>query len=160
MIPPRIAYLEISPRQTGKTERLVRHAKSCLAAGKRVCFVTLQGSVEDIRHRLPGAFIWGNDEEVPCREDDEGVIWFYDEFDWLDSTKIHAGAYYATTPKFLRTLGEQTAENDLLLGLIEANDRQFCRYTWPVDLSDILKETRASYSPEEFRLLYLGEFLK
>lgn len=157
MIPPRIAHLEISPRQTGKTERLIQRAKPYLVAGKKVCFVTLNGLVEDMRRRLPGAVILEDGEDVPCGED---AIWFYDEFDWLNSTRIRAGAFYATTPRFQRTAGVHTAENDLLLRLIEANNRHFCRYTWPTHMPDILEEARASHSPEEFRLLYLGEFLK
>ncbi|TWC36688.1 hypothetical protein FBY02_103224 [Pseudomonas sp. SJZ078] len=160
MIPPRIAHLEISPRQTGKTERLIQRAKPYLVAGRKVCFVTSKGLVEDMRRRLPGAVILEDGKDVPCDEDAENAIWFYDEFDWLNSTRIRADAFYATTPRFQRTVGVHTSENDLLLRLIEANNRYFCRYTWQIHMSDILEEARASHSPEEFRLLYLGEFLK
>lgn len=154
----RIAYLDISPRQTGKTERLVQCAKPYLAAGRNVRFVTHYGLVEDMQRRLPGARILPNSEAL--LDDTDDSVWFYDEFDWLDSTKVRPGAYYATTPKFLRTLGVDTAENDLLLRLIEANSGHFQRYTWPFYMGDTLSEARLVHSPEDFRLLYLGEFLK
>ncbi|MDR6956609.1 hypothetical protein J2W43_000572 [Pseudomonas brassicacearum] len=160
MTPPKIAYLEISPRQTGKTERLIQLAQPYLVAGRKVCFVTVKGLVEDLRRRLPGAVILEDGEDVLFGEDVENAVWFYDEFDWLNSTRIRADAFYATTPRFQRTAGINTSENDLLLRLIEANNRYFCRYTWQIHMSDILEEARASHSPEEFRLLYLGEFLK
>ncbi|PKA72410.1 hypothetical protein ATI02_5464 [Pseudomonas baetica] len=155
----RIAYLDISPRQTGKTERLIQHAKTHLEAGQRVCFVTLTGLVEDTRRRLPGAAILKDGEELPTDENPDDAVWFYDEFDWLDSIEIRPGAYYATTPKRLREAG-LPVENDMLLRLIAAHGGHYRRYTWPFDMSHILKEARSSYSREDFRLLYLGEFLK
>lgn len=157
---PRIAYLDISPRQTGKTERLIQRAKPYLEAGRRVYFITFEGLVEDMRRRLPGALILRDGEELVAAENTEEAVWFYDEFDWLDSTVIRPGAYYATTPKFLREAGVHTAEADVLLRLIVAHGGHYCRYTWPFDMADILNKARASYSPEDFRLLYLGEFLK
>lgn len=154
----RIAYLDISPRQTGKTERLVQHAKSCLSAGRNVRFVTSDGLVEDMQGRLPGAQV------LPDREDlHDGIndgVWFYDEFDWLKSTKMRPGAYYATTPKFQRVLGVHTAENDLLLRLVQANEGHFRRYSWAIYMDDTIKEARLQHTPEEFRHLYLGEFLQ
>lgn len=157
---PRIAYLDISPRQTGKTERLIQRAKPYLDAGRRVCFVTVEGLIEDMRRRLPGALILKDGEELPNDENTDDAVWFYDEFDWLDSTVIRSGAYYATTPKFIREAGLHTADTDLLLRLIEAHDGHYCRYTWPFNMTDTLIKVRASYSPEDYRLLYLGEFLK
>lgn len=154
----RIAYLDISPRQTGKTERLIQHAKLCLSAGQIVRFVTSDGLAEDIQRRLPGAQILLDGDDP--HEALDGGIWFYDEFDWLKSTKIRSGAYYATTPKFQRVLGVHTAENDLLLRLVQTNEGHFRRYSWAISMDDTVKEARLQHTPEQFRLLYLGEFLQ
>jgi len=157
---PKIAYLDISPRQTGKTERLIQRAKTCLDAGRRVYFITFKGLVENMRRRLPGALVLEDGEELPSNENPDDAVWFYDEFDWLNSTVIRPGAYYATTPKFIREAGVDTADTDLLLQLIVAHGGHYCRYTWPFDMAGILQKARAFYSPEDFRQLYLGEFLK
>jgi len=159
MSTPQIAYLDISPRQTGKTERLIQRAKTFLEEGRRVYFVTFEGLVEDMGRRLPGALILKDGGDLPSDEH-EDAVWFYDEFDWLDTAQIRRNAFYATTPKRLREAGIDTSENDLLLRLIEAHGGRHCRYTWPFDMAETLKEARTICSPEEFRMWYLGEFLK
>lgn len=84
------------------------------------------------------------------------------EFDWLKSTKIRNGAYYATTAKRVRELGVDSPENDLLLELIEINGNRFERHFWFFGLrpDSWLTEARLAYSAEDFRALMLGEFLK
>ncbi len=113
-----------------------------------------------MQRRLPNARILVDGEKVSSDEEAQDAVWFYDEFDWLGSVDIRQGAYYATTPKFLRVAGLHTAESDVLLRLIEAHGGNHRRYTWPIDMSGTLTEARTHYSPEDFRLLFLGEYLK
>lgn len=156
----KISYLDISPRQTGKTERLITRAKKHLDAGDKVVFVTLKGLVKDVTRRLPGATLLADTDKLPLIEDLSDAFWFYDEFEWLKSAQIRPNAYYATTPKFLRKLGEPVSPDDLLLSLVEANDGMFCRHYWSFEMDDIITQVRMSLTDEEFRLLYLGEFYK
>lgn len=154
-----IAYLEISPRQTGKTSRLVRFANELKGQGRTVIFVTLMA--EHMRPLMPGVIVLSDGESPPSDTDLLNAIWFYDEFDWLKSTKIRTGAYYATTAKKVRTLGVDTPENDLLIKLLEVNGLRFERHFWFFGLQadDWFTRVRAEYSPEDFRTLILGEFL-
>lgn len=154
----KIAYLEISPRQTGKTQRLIQFAKCCMGTGKKVCFNTLKGMKVEIQAQLPGALVLADDESFPEAENPAEYYWFFDEFDWLEHAQLLPGAFYATTPRFVREVGTHPTENDLLLRLLKVAGR-FERHYWPFDMSARLLEARQLYSPEEFRLFFLGEFL-
>lgn len=139
----KIAYLDISPRQTGKTTRLIERARLLLEAGSPVRFVCLPGMKDD--------------ESFPKDHDPDAGVWFYDEFDWLKSTQVREGGYYATTARFVRKLGEAPIENDVLLQLIQAAGGRFERFYWPFDMGEGLAEARKLHTAEEFRWLYLGE---
>lgn len=155
----KIAYLEISPRQTGKTTRLIGFANRLKREGRTVIFVSSLG--EYVSEQMPGVIVLADGETPPADVDSSNAVWFYDEFDWLNSTEIRAGAYYATTAKKVRQLGVDTAENDLLLRLIELNGLHFQRHFWFFGLrpDSWFTEVRASHTPEQFRALFLGEFL-
>lgn len=151
------AYLEISPRQTGKTERLITLASGLLDAGRKVCFRSR--AAVDIRRRLPGALVLQPNARFPVDLNAEEYVWFFDEFDWLKATDFVDGGFYSTTPRFLRDI-DADPTGDLLLQLLKANDNVVTRNYWPFDMSETLREARAYHTPEEFRLLYLGEFFK
>lgn len=155
-----ITSLDISPRQTGKTTRLINRASKLLKMGVAIRFVCLEGMKAEIQQQLPGAIVMADGEPLPRGHDPKRGVWFYDEFDWLKSVELRRDAYYSTTPRFMRKLGVHTAENDLLLRLVEANGNWYERHTWPFDMAATLGEARQCHSPEEFRLLYLGEFLE
>lgn len=159
---PKIAYLEISPRQTGKTKRLTDIANQLKSEGKTVVFVTLPPLVESTRMQMPGVIVLADGEAPPPDTDSPDTVWMYDEFDWLHSTEIRNGAYYATTAKYVRALGVDSPENDLLLELIELNGGRFDRHFWFFGLrpDSWFSDARASYSSEQFRALILGEFLQ
>lgn len=151
-----IRGLEISPRQTGKTTRMITKARELLSGGITVRFVCSKGMEAEFKHQLPGATVLADGESLP-RGDDPGLgVWFYDEFEWLKSAVLRPNAYYATSPRFLRTLGQQPGD-DLLLQLLEANGGRFERIYWAFDMTECLREARLAYTPEEFRRLYLGE---
>lgn len=155
----RIAYLEISPRQTGKTTRLIEMAQQKLAEGFPVRFVTFAGMEKEIQAQLPGALVLADGEQLPRGESEDGV-WFYDEFDWLKHAELREGGYYATTPQFLRSPGIKHPADDLLPSLLEANGYCYQRCFWPFDMGELLDEARLQRTPDEFRMLYLGEFLQ
>lgn len=153
----KITYLDISPRQTGKTTRLIELARKLLEAGSLVRFVCLPGMKDDIARQLPGALVMEDGEPLPKDHDPAAGVWFYDEFDWLKSTQVREGGYYATTARFVRKLGEADVENDVLLQLIQAAGGRFERFYWSFDMGESLVEARKLYTAEEFRHLYLGE---
>lgn len=156
----KVAYLEISGRLTGKTTRLVKFANELTAQGKTVIFVTPQA--KDLRGRLPGVVVLSDRQAPPDDVDQEQVIWIYDEFDWLKSTKVRDGGYYATTASRVRDLGIDTPETDLLLQLIELNGGSYQRHllTPGVIGEAYFSEARMVYTHEEYRQMVLGEFLR
>lgn len=156
----RIAYLDISPRQTGKTDRMLARAASIAQQGHTVIYVSPKLDEErKSALELAGVLVLEDSQPIPDWLNADSATWFYDEFDWLKSTVIREGGYYATTAKRLRFTGRDTPETDLLLALLKANGYRHDRHYWPFDMSGILREARACHSPAEFRLLYLGEFL-
>ncbi|WP_458379210.1 hypothetical protein [Pseudomonas chlororaphis] len=158
----KIAYLEISPRQTGKTTRLVKFACQLADEGKTVIFVTPMAKCEHLRQQLPGVIVLADGQRPPEHIDLTDAIWIYDEFDWLTSTELRDGAYYSTTAKRVRELGVDTPDNDLLMQLLEANGLHFQRHFWffSLQFDNWFSEARKAYTPEEYRLMILGEFLK
>lgn len=150
--------LEISPRQTGKTSRLIMKAREHLANGVKVRVVCSKGLENFFQDRLPGAHVYWDLQELPEDEPDDGV-WFYDEFEWLKSAVLRSNAYYFSSPRFTRKLGSAPGD-DLLLQLLHASGGHFDRHYWGNDMAELLDEARLSYSPEEFRRLYLGEFFE
>ncbi|WP_409303285.1 hypothetical protein [Pseudomonas sp. KCJK8993] len=156
----KVAYLEISGRLTGKTTRLVKFANELTAQGETVIFVTPQA--EYLRQSLPGVTVLSDHQATPDHVDQEQAIWIYDEFDWLKSTKVRDGGYYATTANRVRDLGIDTPETDLLLQLIELNGGGYQRHLLTPGVIDKAhyEETRAACTDEQYRQLILGEFLK
>lgn len=156
----KIAYLEISGRQTGKTTRLVKIANDLTAQGETVIFVTPQA--EDLHGRLPRVVVLSDRQAPPDDVDQEQAIWIYDEFDWLKSAKVRNDGYYATTASRVRDLGIDTPETDLLLQLIELNGGSYQHHLLTPGVIDesYYEETRSAYTDEQYRQLILGEFLK
>lgn len=156
----KIAYLEISGRQTGKTTRLVKIANDLTAQGETVFFVTPQA--EDLRGRLQGVVVLSDRQAPPDNVDQERAIWIYDEFDWLKSAKIRNGGYYATTASRIRDLRVDTPETDLLLQLIELNGGSYQRHLLTPGVIDeaYFNEASELYTHEQYRQMVLGEFLK
>ncbi|EPB6911839.1 hypothetical protein ACRRN4_000517 [Pseudomonas aeruginosa] len=155
-----IAYLEISPRLTGKTTRLCALARDLLAQGRQVIFVCPPGCCADIRRALPGAVVLGDGEPLPAFADPDSAAWFYDEFDWLQNVQVRPGGYYATTAQRLRDPELDTPADDLLLQLLEANGNRHERHFWPFGLNGLAEFGAATEDRDSYRLIYLGEFLK
>ncbi|NHN70584.1 hypothetical protein G7W60_22345 [Pseudomonas fluorescens] len=156
--PSKIAYLEISPRMTGKTSRLCALANDLATAGGTVIFVCLPQLAPGLRDVMPGVTVLADGQPVPDNVDVTDATWLYDDFDWLKSTQIRNGAYYATTAARTRQLGVP-APNDLLMELMEANGYRHVRHFLPAHLWKFVREHRVLMSAEDFRLGMLGEFL-
>jgi hypothetical protein len=145
----------------GKTARMVKYAADLAMRDHRVVFVACSLRDERLKYLSQvGVTVLADGEELPPDIDEHSAIWFYDEFDWLQSTKIRMGAYYATTPKRLRTAGVELPESDLLLALVKAAGYRHERNFLLFDMAENWKEARQLYSESEFRRLFLGEFLQ
>ncbi|BAP43923.1 putative uncharacterized protein [Pseudomonas sp. StFLB209] len=159
----KIAYLEISGRMTGKTERLAEMASELAAQGRTVIFVVWSPrAVLDLGCRHPGLLVIADGQPLPAGVDPETAVWFYDEFDYLKSAVVRPGAYYSTTPRYLRVAGEPAADKDVLLQLLEANGYRYDRYVMPPYISSdgqFYREHRLNRTPEQFRMHMFGEFL-
>ena len=154
----KIAYLEISPRLTGKTTRLAKMACDLAAQGKQVVFVMHNSMLaKEWGQRHPELLVVADGQALPAGIDPDQMVWIYDEFDWLKSAVVREGAYYATTAASLRAAGEP-AGDDLLLQLLEVNGQRHERHLWAFDASDFIRESRYHMSAECFRRSVLGEF--
>lgn len=155
-----ILGLEISPRMTGKTARLIAKARCHLDKDDLVRVVCSKGNKAWIAQKLPGALVVSDGQRLPSDINVDAGVWFYDEFDWLKSATLRPNAYYSTTPRFTRKLGAEPGE-DLLLQLVQANGCRHDRYFWGWDASEFIQANREiCASDEEFRRLCLGEFLE
>ncbi|MDP9525348.1 hypothetical protein [Pseudomonas protegens] len=155
--PVKIAYLEISPRQTGKTQRLVSLANELSAQAVPVVFVCFPGLVQELQTAMPNVTVLADGEPLPPGIDKQQAVWFYDEFDWLKSTVIREGGYYATTAARLREAGA-LIQGDMLMDLLKANGMRHERHLLHSYLWEFVRDHRAIMSPEQFRLSMLGEF--
>ena len=131
--PVKIAYLEISPRQTGKSTRLCKRANDLCAAGRVVIYVCPRGMAPGLRLVMPNVTVLNDGQNVPETVDQTNAVWFYDEFDWLKSTVVRPGGYYATTAAHLRDLDAPKPE-DVLMELLKANGYRVERHLWPTSL--------------------------
>ena len=102
-------HIEITGRQTGKTERLMAAANQFMAQGKRVVIVCCNSRLmmNYLQKGCPGAWVSGDKyltkktwfEEL---DNDHDAIWMFDEFDWFDNQsviKIRPNGYSYTTPR-------------------------------------------------------------
>ena len=155
----RIAYLEISPRMTGKTTRLCNMAIDAAKHGKPVVFVCAPQLVLWLPVQMPGVTVIADGEPLPSHLHAEHCTWFYDEFDQLKSVKFRPDGYYSTTAARLRVVGEDLPENDFLMRLVRAYGYRHERHLWFFDFRDFVSTHRQTMSEEAFRLSMLGEFL-
>lgn len=154
----KIAYLEISPRMTGKTTRLCKLANDLCATGQSVIYVCPPGLAPGLRIEMPNVTVVADGQPVPEAVDQKEAIWFYDEFDWLKSTAVRPGGYYATTAARLRELGAPDSD-DVLMKLLKANGYRVERHLWPFEYREFVQDHRVCMSAKDFRLGMLGEFL-
>lgn len=155
----RIAYLEISPRQTGKTTRLAKMACELVAQGKQVVFVVNSPrAAKEWGQRHPELLVIADGQPLPRGIDPDQAVWFYDEFDWLKSVVVREGGYYATTAARLRVAGELPAKDDVLMQLLKANGQQHVRHLLPPYLREFIRDHRDYMSGDDFRMSMLGEF--
>ncbi|MBK5413730.1 hypothetical protein [Pseudomonas sp. TH31] len=156
--PVKIAYLEISPRMTGKTTRLCALANDLSANGQTVIYVCIPNLAPGLRKNMPRVTVLEDGQPVPDGVDVAKAIWLYDEFDRLTSTVIREGAHYATTAARLRQAGAP-APGDILMALIKANGNRHERHLLPAFLWEFICDHRPTMSAEQFRMNMLGEFL-
>jgi len=137
---------------------MVERARAVHAAGQQVVFVVPNGGLaKHLAALLPGIDVVA-DKDVPRIEQlRRRSTWFYDEFDWIKATRLREGAYYATTPRYVRRFDEPPQAGDVLGSLIEANGGRFERYLFPHFMPEVLQTLRADVTPEAFRLHHLGE---
>lgn len=155
----KIAYLEISPRMTGKTTRLCNMAIAAATNGKPVVFVCAPQLVLWLPVQMPGVTVIADGEPLPSHMHAERCTWFYDEFDQLKSVKFRPGGYYSTTAARLRVMGEDLPENDFLMRLVRDYGNRHERHLWLFDYRDFVSSHRKTMSEDAFRLSMLGEFL-
>uniref|UniRef100_A0AAU6W371 Uncharacterized protein n=1 Tax=Pseudomonas phage Cygsa01 TaxID=3138529 RepID=A0AAU6W371_9VIRU len=124
-------YLEISPRQTGKTHRLIQDATHQRYENDKIIAIVSCMHRRFWEDLAPFAKAIGQSEEevsnllsrVGIDPRSDKVAWYYDDFDFLHTMPRHIkhGAYYVTTPKTLRdfsNLSEEAVSQDFLLALV------------------------------------------
>lgn len=135
-------YLEISGRQSGKTERLIEAVEKHAEANGIALVVVHNGLVDHMREKLfkTGVVVIPEDlmhselvtQVEPSLED---VRWFFDEFDWLKDVPVKEGAYYCTTARYLRKQ-DASAEGDTLLTLVKKLGKPSLQLPSPISKED------------------------
>ena len=148
-------YLEISPRQSGKTTRLLNEVKKCLERNKKEIWIfvpnhTIANSLNNEISKFHQMSTKFSSDRVKIRfassdgagYDLENSELFFDEFDYFgpylwnsivlalprrDSLK---NAHFYTTPKRIRTLKEfvQRKTDDMLILLLRKNKHNYISY--------------------------------
>lgn len=151
-------YLEIGPRQTGKTQRLLKAALREVRNGTthRAVFVAMNATTRDrlqerwetlggpSRHVFLTAArssLWKN----MMSRVNKGDALYADEFDFFPNGIVHQLLQYdwghirmCTTPANLRPDRSSLGEQDALVAALLATKGQFTRYALPVQKADEL----------------------
>ncbi|WP_256806003.1 hypothetical protein [Pseudomonas kurunegalensis] len=158
--PVKIAYLEISPRQSGKTTRLAEMACDLVDQGRTVIFVVPRRANVNFLVRIhPRLIVLEDGKRLPTDVNPDDAVWFFDEFDYMKSTVVREGAYYATSPARVRVIGESPAPDDVLMQLLEVNGQRHARNYGPDYMREFYQECRLNMAPADFRLSILAEFM-
>ena len=173
-------YLEISPRRTGKSTRLIKAVQEWIATEKNVALMfphnhswarELGKSIGE-RPRDSVEFVYGSQNFYNLMEGcdrTKNFKVFVDEFDFIQWFPVDREGYYATTPKQYRSkkdivdfmLGEKT---DPMLDLIQMNDGKYEQYSpmsWMKDMSITqLKDMEKMYEREHYQQEFFGNAFK
>jgi len=136
-------YLEISPRQTGKTSRLVTAVKHhVLDGGSAAVFANNMAMCQNIKQYFTDKELYNVDFFSSMERFEKSLIGrrphknkykiFVDEFDFMQSKNVplDRDGYYVGTPMKLRTLDDivfhkQGIKPDTLLELLEMNKGKY-----------------------------------
>lgn len=127
-------YLEISPRATGKTHRLILAAINYLEEhpSNKVNIVSFNRVANFIRDNI-GLYIKFNiKEKVLINANLTGVSQvrsFYDEFDYLDLKEIDYNGYYCSSASKIRTIQDIKKKEDFLIKLLNYTNGKYISYT-------------------------------
>jgi hypothetical protein len=158
-------YLEISPRGTGKTHRLIKSAIQYLEENSKNKVNIVSPSNRNairIKKQIGEYFknrVFTNENMISDME--TYIKCFYDEFDFNSNLKeVDCWGYYCTTPRFIRNL-DNLDKNDFLIKLIKATNGLIHNYSYlhVLDdhfISDIIKEK--DRTNKQFQTEYLGKW--
>lgn len=166
-------YLEISGRQSGKTQRLIAAVENHAASNGMAVLVVGDGMLDVVKGRLAQvrgpeerppvliiSYSWMSSEVAELLKILEPYLpsprWFFDEFDWHDGVPVKDGAYYCTTARYLRNQ-DASAEGDTLLTLVEKLGKPVLQMPSPIS-----KEDAEEYSDSETEraLLFGGQYME
>ena len=129
-------YIEISPRGTGKTYRLVKHATQYLeydSKNKVNIIVPTERCGKNIK-RLIGEYfknrIFVNEKIISDNE--LNIKCYYDEFDYNNNLReVDLLGYYCTTPSKIRYLKDLDSlkKDDFLIKILVANEGKYVTNT-------------------------------
>ena len=138
-------YLEISPRQSGKTTRLVKDVKKFIidTVGTAIIIGARNNNLKDLKEKFTereqrfikfisssqfNLELYNKIEKEKEKENNHEVKYYFDEFDFFRKESLFLlsrDCYYVTTPKFLR---ESLDEKSFLLDLIRYNDNVYFKH--------------------------------
>lgn len=153
-------YLEISPRGSGKTWRLVNHADKLLndtVCGHICVFGPNEKGSEIIKRRLLDR--GHREDRILTTWSDNSIQNYFDEFDRSESKFLDKSGYYVTTASKMRKIGVEDS-GDFLLQLLGLNHFCYSSYCYPSMLLDnhLLEESKKSMPKEQFDREFLNIF--
>jgi len=155
-------YLEISPRQTGKTKRLLAAIRNYLDASPSNCAVVYVVDRNSIFHSLS----WSQRERVYATGSRSfgPTKLFVDEFDHLLTAEDFnflrgqldlRDSYWATTPKFMR---QSLDKSDTLLTLLSLNGFSWFSASGSIKNTWVHRRFKSVISPESLDVECYGRW--
>jgi hypothetical protein len=163
-------YLEISPRASGKTFRLITAIETELANNPRgivslntPSFRAFKAVREELKKGFQHRLVYRDKEASDLNP---VVRRFYDEFDLiggLGNNDIHETGYYVTTAARTRKIEELDFEGDFLLKLLFRNAFRYESKMISLDSSlytpELLANGREKMKIEDFNREYLNQWI-
>lgn len=166
----KVRYLEISPRQTGKTYRMIQDATHRrYVEDKHIIIVSrMPKSVWKEQDMIPFAKVIASTESDALEQiyklglKPEQCAWYYDEFDFLKGhITIREDGYYATTARFVRKLNmmsEEERDGDVLLRLVAVQRNMVTTCAVGPHRAKLYAEMADNFDPEHNRTEIHGQF--
>lgn len=162
-------YIEISPRRTGKTTRLIEDVVVKASNGAQCIIITLNYSMRDIIRDMIDEvkeYKWMVEPKIYTDSFMCGVDWqkvfspdsyvYFDEFDFMKmEISVLKNGYYCTTASKKRTYNDikefyDGKRHDNLLNLLKCNNGQHTSYMSSIEVIQRVHAIKTIHDKERF----------
>jgi hypothetical protein len=150
----KLLYLEVSPRRSGKTTRLVTHMINHIeTTGEDVYFISGSNLMwnQTVSNYIPSKY-WDKILRLPPPEKrKDNIRCYYDEAAYVppEQQAFRRNAYYVGTPR---------GTDNFLYKLVEFNNGNYKKYPHNIDI-EILNNMRENLNTQKFNEEVYGNFM-